>query len=129
MTVLVDTQIWLWMLAHPERLRAGSRSLLGSRDTAILFSAASTWEIAIKWALGKLELPVDPEDVIGEMMSQARVTPLPILHSHTLRVATLPRHHRDPFDRLLVAQTQLTGVPRVTADPRLARYDVDILEA
>ena len=95
----------------------------------ILLSAASTWEIAIKWAIGKLELPGDPEDVIGEMMSQTGVTPLPILHSHTLRVATLPHHHRDPFDRLLVAQAQLAGVPLITADPQVANYDIEVIEA
>ena len=96
----------------------------------ILLPAASTWEIAIKWAIGKLELPGDPEDVIGEMMSQTGVTPLPILHSHTLRVATLPHHHhRDPFDRLLVAQAQLAGVPLITADPQVANYDIEVIEA
>ena len=129
MTVLVDTQVWLWMLADPERLRAESRSLLGSRDTEILFSAASTWEIAIKWAFGKLELPDDPEEVIGEMMSRTSVTPLAILHSHTLRVASLPDHHRDPLDRLLVAQAQLTGVPLMTADPKIAQYEVEVIAA
>ena len=129
MTVLVDTQVWLWMLADPERLRAESRSLLESRDTEILLSAASTWEIAIKWAIGKLGLPGNPEQVIGEMMSQTRVTPLPILHSHTLHVATLPRHHRDPFDRLLVAQAQLTDIPLMTADPKITLYDVQVIEA
>ena len=129
MTVLVDTQVWLWMLADPERLRAESRSLLESRDTEILLSAASTWEIAIKWAIGKLGLPGNPEQVIGEMMSQTRVTPLPILHSHTLHVATLPRHHRDPFDRLLVAQAQFTDIPLMTADPKITLYDVQVIEA
>ena len=129
MTVLIDTQVWLWMLADPERLRPESRALLESRDTEILLSAASTWEIAIKWAIGKLGLPGEPERVIGEMMSQTRVTPLPILHSHTLRVATLPRHHRDPFDRLLVAQAQLTHVLLMTADPKITLYDIDVIEA
>lgn len=129
MTVLLDTQVWLWMLGHPDRISADSRALLESPDTKILLSAASTWEIAIKWAIGKLELPGNPEEVIGEMMSQTRVTPLPILHSHTLRVASLPSHHRDPFDRLLVAQAQLAGVPFMTADPQIASYDVEVIAA
>ncbi len=127
MRILLDTQVWLWMLMSPDRLSDRGRSLVEDPSTDLLLSAASTWEIAIKAALGKLDLPGPPEVVVPEMMDESQVTALPILLSHTLRVAALPRHHRDPFDRLLVAQAQLEAVPILTSDARIGAYDVEVL--
>ncbi len=127
MKILLDTQVWLWMLMDPDRLSTKGRTTLLNPENGLLLSAASTWEIAIKSGLGKLHLPGPAETVIPDMMSATQVTPLPILHSHTLRVAKLPAHHRDPFDRLLVAQAQLEGVPIMTSDSRFSDYDVDLL--
>ena len=127
MRILLDTQVWLWMLMSPDRLSDRGRSRVEDPATDLLLSAASTWEIAIKAALGKLDLPGPPEVVVPDMMDESQVTALPILLSHTLRVAALPRHHRDPFDRLLVAQAQLEGVPILTADARIRAYDVEVL--
>lgn len=127
MRILLDTQVWLWMLMSPDRLSDRGRSLVEDPSTDLLLSAASTWEIAIKASLGKLELPGPPEVVVPEMIATSQVTPLPILPTHTLRVAALPRHHRDPFDRLLVAQAQLEAVPILTADARIGAYDVEVL--
>lgn len=129
MRVLLDTHVWLWMLAAPERLAPGSRRLVASADTELLLSAASAWEIAIKYAIGKLPLPSDPAALVPEWMDRTAVTPLAVLHRHALRVATLPPHHRDPFDRLLVAQAQLEGLPILTADRNFARYDVEVMTA
>ena len=128
MRILLDTQVWLWMLAAPDRLSEDARTRLADPSNELLLSAASTWEIAIKVGLEKLTLPGSPERVVPEMIEASGVTPLPVHVAHTLRVAELPHHHRDPFDRLLVAQAQLEGVPICTADPVLARYDVECLE-
>ena len=127
MRILLDTQVWLWMLAEPSRLSAEGRDMLLDGSTELLLSAASAWEIAIKASLGKLHLPGPPDTVVPEMMEETRVTPLPVLHSHALRVARLPHHHGDPFDRLLVAQAQLEEVPIMTADSKLLAYEVELL--
>jgi PIN domain nuclease of toxin-antitoxin system len=95
----------------------------------LLLSAASAWEIAIKHGLGRLTLPEAPEAFVPRVMAQLGVTPLPIHHRHALRVASLPPRHRDPFDRLLVAQAQIEGVPILSADRGFAHYDVPVLPA
>src|SRR5687767_11802843 len=107
MKVLLDTQCWLWMAASPERLSASARSLVERYDLELYLSAASAWEIAIKHALGKLRLPEDPVRYVPKRIASMHILPLPIDHDHALRVATLPPHHRDPFDRLLIAQAQI----------------------
>jgi len=127
--VLLDTQVWLWMLAAPERLSEPSRALVVATDNELLLSAASAWEIAIKYALGKLRLPEAPGDLIPRLMARTGITPLPVHHRHALRVATLPPKHRDPFDRLLVAQAQIEKVPILSADRSFDLYDVEVLGA
>lgn len=129
MRILLDTQCWLWMLMAPERFSEVSLNLVAASENELYLSAASAWEIAIKCGLGKLTLPERPAELIPELMSQTAVSPLPVLHSHALRVADLPVHHRDPFDRLLVAQAQLEDLPILTADPQLEPYEVEILRA
>ncbi len=129
MRVLLDTQAWLWMLAAPERLAPASRRLLTKSDNELLLSAASAWEIAIKHGLGKLRLPDTPERAIPELMTRTGVVPLPVLHRHALRVATLPRKHGDPFDRLLVAQAQIEDLAILTADRSFRLYDVRVIAA
>ena len=129
MRILLDTQVWLWMLSAPERLSKKTRSRVASSDNELLLSAASAWEIAIKHALGKLQLPEPPEEYIPSLMNRTGMTPLPVLHRHALRVAALPAHHRDPFDRLLIAQAQLEQAPVLTADKAFRLYDVEIIIA
>lgn len=129
MRVLLDTQVWLWMLALPARLSADSRALLAAAENELLLSAASAWEIAIKHGLGKLQLPESPAKYIPRMMVHTSVIPLPIHHRHALHVAELPEYHRDPFDRLLIAQAQVEGVPIISADPQFRQYDVEVLAA
>ena len=92
----------------------------------MLLSAASSWEIAIKYALGQLPLPELPHRYVPARMAASGTRGLAIEHAHALRVAGLPRHHRDPFDRLLVAQAQIEKLTIVTVDPQLALYDVAI---
>jgi PIN domain nuclease of toxin-antitoxin system len=127
MRLLLDTQCWLWMAAAPERLSAKARALVENTDHDLLVSAASAWEIAIKHGLGKLRLPEPPERYVPKRMTALGTLPLAIEPDHALRVSALPPHHRDPFDRLLVAQAQIEGVSILTADPVLARYDVRVV--
>lgn len=129
MKVLVDTHCWLWSLAEPDRLSAEAKRLLGSRRNVLFLSAASAWEMAIKVAIGKLDLPEPVETYVPTRMAQQGVMPLPISHAHALRVSTLPNHHRDPFDRLLVAQSQTEKLPILTADPVFERYGVEVIPA
>ncbi|MGH7627040.1 MAG: type II toxin-antitoxin system VapC family toxin [Gemmatimonadaceae bacterium] len=129
MRILLDTQVWLWMLAAPDRLSRKTRTLVVSTDSELLLSAASAWEIAMKYGLGKLHLPESPDAYIPRLMSRTGITPLPVHHRHALHVATLPAHHGDPFDRLLIAQAQLEELPILTADRTFRRYDVTVLSA
>ena len=129
MKLLLDTQAWLWMQAAPERFNDEALGLVEDAAVTLLFSSASSWEIAIKWSLGKLKLPEPPEDYVPSRLRSSGVTPLPVEHSHALRVASLEQHHRDPFDRLLVAQSLVERVPILTADPLFARYPIERIEA
>jgi len=117
------------MVAEPARLSPSSQSLILSTANELLLSAASAWEIAIKVGLGKLELPDPPEAFVPRLMARTAVTPMPVHHRHALKVASIPLAHRDPFDRLLVAQAQLEEVPVMTADPSFRLYDIEVIPA
>jgi len=114
------------MQVAPERFAESARKLVQDSGNTLLLSAASSWEIAIKYALGRLPLPAPPSEYVPERIRRSGVVPLPIQHSHALQVATLPHHHRDPFDRLLIAQAQVEKLPILTSDRQLAAYDVRI---
>jgi PIN domain nuclease of toxin-antitoxin system len=129
MRILLDTHCWLWMLVAPERFSEPARGLLESSEHELFLSAASSWEIAIKYALGKLPLPESPTRYIPDRMLHSGVTGLSIEHRHTLAVADLPPHHRDPFDRLLIAQSMVESMPILTADPQLDLYDIETIAA
>jgi len=122
--ILLDTHVWLWMLVSPDRIGREAREELADRENNLVLSAASSWEIAIKYRLGKLPLPEPPGEFIPPRLARDGIVPLPIEHAHATRVADLPELHRDPFDRLLVAQAQLEDLTIFTADDKLARYDV-----
>jgi PIN domain nuclease of toxin-antitoxin system len=127
--ILLDTHAWLWMTATPERLSPAARRVI-ERDHANLFlSAASAWEIAIKYTIKRLALPEAPAIFVPSRLKMMNVHPLAIEQATALHVATLPPHHADPFDRLLVAQAQLEGLTILTADPVFGFYDVDVLAA
>jgi PIN domain nuclease of toxin-antitoxin system len=129
MKLLLDTQSWLWLQSAPGRL--DKRTLARLRDPAVelLLSAVSSWEIAIKYALGKLPLPAPPAEYVPDRMRRNGVHALEVTHSHALHVAQLPAHHRDPFDRLLIAQAQLDGLTIVTSDKVFDQYEVPVLVA
>ena len=127
MRLLLDTQCWLWMQAEPDRFSPEARKLLLDPSNELFLSAASSWEIAIKYALGKLPLPEPPSTYVPSRMQSSGVIGLAIEHAHALHVESLPPHHRDPFDRLLVAQAQLEALPIMTADRVLASYSVTVV--
>jgi PIN domain nuclease of toxin-antitoxin system len=124
--LLLDTHIFLWLQTDPERL-GDHLPIVADVRTQLLLSAVSSWEIAIKYQLGKLPLPDSPERYVPDRMRAIRVQALAIEHPHALAVATLPPLHRDPFDRLLVAQATLLGLTIVTADPAVAQYPIPTL--
>jgi len=126
MRLLIDTHCWLWMQVSPERFAPDVAQLLEDPRHDLLLSAASAWEIAIKYALGKLPLPTEPVRYVPSRMEASGTSGLAISHAHALRVAELPPHHRDPFDRILIAQAQLEKLTLLTADRQLAAYDVEL---
>jgi PIN domain nuclease of toxin-antitoxin system len=128
-TYLLDTHVWLWMLADPTRIHSSLLAEFASSRTRLLLSAASSWEIAIKWAAGRLPLPEPPDAYVPSRMQRSGVAGLAVVHAHSLQVAILPPHHRDPFDRLLVAQAQVERLTIVTADPLFDAYDVPVIRA
>lgn len=126
MTVLLDTHAFLWWIADDPRLSDAAGAMIANAENEVWVSAVSGWEIAIKTGLGRLELPSDPERFVPDQLSRNAMTALPIQMAHALRVARLPRHHRDPFDRLLIAQAQVEAVPIATRDPDIGRYEVEV---
>jgi PIN domain nuclease of toxin-antitoxin system len=117
------------MHAAPERLSPTARRLVTDPSNELLLSAVSAWEIAIKSALGRLRLPEPVAEYVTSRVAGGGVRPLPIEHAHALRVADLPLNHRDPFDRLLIAQAQVEGLPILTADRQFRSYKVKLLRA
>jgi PIN domain nuclease of toxin-antitoxin system len=126
---LLDTHVWLWMALQPDRLTDGVRSWLVDPEHELLLSAGSVWEMALKEATGKLRLPEPLEHYVPKRSSAMGIRFLPITHRHAARGAALPRRHRDPFDRLLIAQAQMEGLSVVTADRAFTLYDVEIVTA
>jgi PIN domain nuclease of toxin-antitoxin system len=127
MKALLDTHTFLWWITDDPQLPPRVREIISGGDNALFLSAASGWEITIKARLGRLRLPDNPERFIIEQLSLNAMTSLPIQLSHALHVYALPTYHRDPFDRILVAQSQLEKLPILTADPQIARYPVEVI--
>ena len=127
MKILLDTQIFLWALTAPKRLGKNSKSMLQSKENQLYFSAASSWEISIKAGLGQLSLPEPPDKYISSRMANLKILPLDVKHYHTFLVYKLPLHHRDPFDRILIASTIAENFYLMSADEKFRRYQVDLL--
>ena len=121
MRILLDTHVLLWALIEPARLGDEARAALEDPDHDVLFSAASVWEMSIKAALGRAEFHVSPARIVGAALASG-FTELPVRSAAALKVATLPHHHRDPFDRLLVAQAMTEPAVLYTADAQLTAY-------
>jgi len=118
---LLDTQLLLWAAGQPERLSAAARALLTNPANVLLFSAASLWEIAIKHSLGRADFRVQPRLLRRGLLDNGYVE-LPITSQHAVSIDGLPSRHKDPFDRLLLAQALTEGITLLTADEQLGQY-------
>lgn len=127
MKVLLDTHALLWWLTDAPALSADAREVIGKRETVVLVSTASIWEVAIKAGLGRLELPDDLEAFFTAQLSQNDFQVLPVHLRHAAAVRHLGDHHRDPFDRLLVAQARSEDAPLVSRDRWLQAYDIEVI--
>lgn len=124
MRLLLDTHVFLWWVGASRGLSRKARSAIGSGRNECLVSIATAWEMAIKVSLGRLRIDGALDRFLPEQIAANGFRPLPIDLKHAARVATLPFHHRDPFDRLLVAQALEEELAVVTADPVFAKYGV-----
>jgi PIN domain nuclease of toxin-antitoxin system len=124
---LLDTNAFIWSESDDPRLSRVARSFLEDESNDLLLSAVSVWEIAIKFARGRLPLPEEPAAYVNRRTHLLRAEPLPIEFPHALEAGSLPRHHNDPFDRLLIAQALVERLPVLTSDPHFAQYGVDVI--
>lgn len=129
MRVLLDTHVFLWLQGAPNRLSGEARSLVEIQDNELVLSAASAWEIAIKHALGRLELPEPPARYVPDRMRSSSVEGLHVTHAHALASGSLPSFHRDPFDRMLIAQAMSERLTIMTADEAIRRYPIETIPA
>lgn len=123
MRLLIDTHVLIWAVSRPDHLGARVRASLESADNEVFVSAASAWEIAIKRALDRLTFPLEQ---FGQVLEEAGFVHLPIHAAHAIEAGTLPRHHADPFDRLLIAQARIENLTLVTEDSTFAAYEVQV---
>jgi PIN domain nuclease of toxin-antitoxin system len=126
---LLDTHVFLWWLVDDPQLPQNVRDIISDGSNDMYFSAAGCWEIAVKARLGRMTLPDKPDVFIADQLALNGIQSLPIQSSHALHVFNLPALHRDPFDRILVAQAQLENMPIITADPLIALYQVQLVWA
>ena len=129
MKILLDTHIFLWMFLNPSRISANVEFLLKDKSNEIFLSAISSWEIAIKYSVGKLKLPAAPEIYVPERIKRANLRRLEITHAHTLAIANLPQIHKDPFDRLLITQANVEKLTLLSADGVFSSYSVKLIDA
>ncbi len=127
MRLLLDTHTFLWMITDDPSLSGTARALIAAADNDVWLSAASSWEISIKYGLGKLPLPEEPDRYLPRMRQRSGVEILPIEEAEVCQIHRLPAIHRDPFDRLLIAQANCHGLVIVTDDPIIVRYPVQTI--
>lgn len=128
-SVLLDTHVVLWMIAEPQKFGRKAQQLLESPAVQLRLSTASLFEIAVKYSLKKLALPQAPATYLPRHLDQMGIVDLAVDRYHSFRVAQLPWHHRDPFDRLILAQSIVEKLPLITADEQLMDYPVTIVDA
>lgn len=126
---MLDTNAWLWMVGASSNLGAQTKALLREAQHELTLSVASAWEVVIKSQSGKLTLVGDTEDFIRSRLRLQQISPLAITLEHTLAVGRLSTHHRDPFDRIIVAQALVERLTLVTSDQRLAQYPIVLHDA
>jgi PIN domain nuclease of toxin-antitoxin system len=124
--LLLDTNVIVWMLYAPETITAGTRNAIRQRSNPAAYSAASIWELAIKRATGKL--PYEADRIAAEL-GRLGLNEIPVTSRHGIAAANLPRHHKDPFDRVIIAQALEEGLLLVSRDGTFAQYGVPLLQA
>ena len=127
MRLLLDTHAFIWWDSDPAKLSPRALAMCQDRENELIVSVASAWEMQIIRQLGKLTLAVPLSDIIANQQRTNQIDILPVTLAHVLAIDALPQHHRDPFDRLLVAQATTENASLVTNDPALARYPVTII--
>jgi PIN domain nuclease of toxin-antitoxin system len=126
MQYLLDTHVLLWWITSDNRLSTKAKALIRSRRNRIYWSVASSWEVSIKYALGRLSFDEPPEGLISSELNRNHIEILPILNEHAFFAGQLPTHHRDPFDRMLVAQSLIESLGLISNDSKYQSYDVDV---
>jgi PIN domain nuclease of toxin-antitoxin system len=127
MQALLDTSSFLWFITDNENLSCTARNFIADVKNNLLLSAASLWEIAIKVGIGKLELLQPFDEFIPEQLNQNSIDVLPIKASHLSKLIVLPFHHRDPFDRIIIAQAIAEGIPLIASDAAFHQYGVELI--
>lgn len=127
MKLLLDTCSFLWLVADSDELSPTARRAFSDPDNEVYLSAASSWEIGVKWSLGRLPLPEEPGSFISRQREQHLITPLPINEEATFHLPKLPSHHKDPFDRILICQAIEHTMTILTPDPLIHQYPVRTL--
>ena len=127
MKYLLDTHTFIWFITAHRSLSPKARDTIRDRSNEIFFSAASAWEICIKSQLGKVKLKENPEYFIMQQLAENRFQSLPIKISHSVYTLNLPGIHKDPFDRMLIAQSNVERLPLISADKIIRKYDVSVV--
>ena len=127
MNLLLDTHVFIWWAEEPERLSANAMLALQDTSNRLFLSLVSVWEIQIKTQLGKMQLSLPLKDLVDSQLSTNGLEILPITREHIFAVDTLPFHHKDPFDRLIIAQSMIENATIVSLDPKLSEYSVNVL--
>lgn len=127
MRYLLDTHTFLWWNMDDAQLSQLAKEIITDGDNEIFLSAATAWEIAIKTARGRLALPEDPTRYVSNRMNLHGFQALPVQIHHAVQVYKLPMHHADPFDRLLIAQSQIESMPLISVDGDIRKYEVEVV--
>ncbi|MDJ0659960.1 MAG: type II toxin-antitoxin system VapC family toxin [Crocosphaera sp.] len=127
MKLLLDTHAFLWWVADEPQLSQTAKNMISNSDNTVYFSVVSAWEIIIKVGTGKLSLPENPEIYIPSRLISNQFETLPVFMSHVLQINRLANFHKDPFDRLLIAQSLVEDIPIVTIDGLITQYAVKII--
>lgn len=127
MRALLDTHTFLWWIIDNPQISSRVRDIMSNSSNELFLSAASCWEIAIKAKIGRIKLPDRPQIFVSQQMALNTIQGLPIQISHALHVFNLPHHHKDPFDRIIIAQAQLEKLPILTSDATISKYKVKII--
>jgi PIN domain nuclease of toxin-antitoxin system len=125
--LLLDTHVFLWWITDDSRLSPKARELISDGQNELFLSAASAWEIAIKAQIGRLQLSDKPDILIPDQLSKNAIETLPVYLRHALHVFDLPGHHRDPFDRMIIAQAKLEDLPIISSDKIFGQYQVEVV--